>query len=132
MSGRTPVQTGGFASMLGFTIASADGNHVIGHLNITPRLHQLHGTLHQGVYSSVVETAASIGASLWLGCGDLIGVSNHTHYLRATSDGLLLVDARPISREATLQLWKVVVLDETGRLCAMGKVELTQRARHEL
>jgi hypothetical protein len=32
----------------------------------TPEMHQPHGILHGGVHCGVVETLASVGASLWL------------------------------------------------------------------
>ncbi|MGA4790807.1 PaaI family thioesterase [Nocardia sp. AB354] len=55
-----------------------------------------------GVYSVIVEAAASLGAGLWLGDrGRVVGVNNTTDFLRAVHDGALTATATPIFRGET-------------------------------
>jgi uncharacterized protein (TIGR00369 family) len=73
----------------------------------------------------VVETAASLGAALWMGRrGQVVGVSNQTNFLRAVRDGVLTATAVPVDRGQYQQLWDVEVTDEGGRLVAVGHVRL--------
>ena len=81
--------------------------------------------MHGGVYCSVVETTASIGGALWFGDrGHVVGVSNHTNFLRSVREGVLDVEATPVHRGRTQQLWQVTVSDSAQRLVARGEVRL--------
>jgi 1,4-dihydroxy-2-naphthoyl-CoA hydrolase len=115
----------GFDTLLGLTLLHADGDTVVGRLEIKPELHQPFGIVHGGVYCSVVETVASVGASLWFGDrGNVVGVANHTNFLRAVRQGILDVRGTPVHRGRTQQLWTVTVTDERDRLIAQGEVRL--------
>ncbi len=116
---------GGFAEDVGMELVEADGDHVVLDLKITPRLHQPYGIVHGGIHCALVETAASIGAAVWLGGdGKVVGVSNQTDFLRAVSEGTLRTTATPIHRGRLQQLWAVDITDESGRLVAKGQVRL--------
>jgi 1,4-dihydroxy-2-naphthoyl-CoA hydrolase len=114
-----------FDKLLGLRIQEASGDRVVAVLPVTPDLHQPTGLVHGGVYATVVETTASVGATLWLaGRGQAFGISNHTDFLRPVREGDLRVEATPLSRGRTTQLWQVSVTDERGRGVAHGKVRL--------
>ena len=92
---------------------------------VRPELHQPFGIQHGGVYCSVVETAASVGGSLWLGDrGQVVGVSNQTDFLRAVREGELTAVGTPVHRGRSQQLWQVEITDGDGRLVARGQVRL--------
>ncbi|MGH3311005.1 MAG: PaaI family thioesterase, partial [Streptomyces sp.] len=96
---------------------------------ITPELLQPYGIVHGGVYCSLVETAASVGAAVWFGDrGNVVGVSNHTNFLRALRAGTVTATATPIHRGRTQQLWLVTVTDDEGRDIARGEVRLANLA----
>jgi 1,4-dihydroxy-2-naphthoyl-CoA hydrolase len=115
----------GLDGVLGLELLTADGDRVTARLPIAPHLHQPYGIVHGGVYCSVVETTASIGGALWFGDrGHVVGVSNHTNFLRAVREGALAVEATPVHRGRTQQLWQVTVTDESARLVARGEVRL--------
>jgi uncharacterized protein (TIGR00369 family) len=115
----------GFDKVLGLELLEADGDRVTGRLSVQPHLHQPYGIVHGGVYCSVVETTASVAGALWFGDrGNVVGVSNHTDFLRAVREGVLDVEALPVHRGRTQQLWQVTVKDEQGRLVAQGQVRL--------
>lgn len=115
----------GFAGLLGLEFAEATGDRVVIRWKARPELHQPFGILHGGVYCAVVETAASIAGSIWLGDrGQVVGVSNQTDFLRAVREGELTGTATPVHRGRLQQLWLVEITDEQGRLVARGQVRL--------
>ena len=119
----------GFIKLVGVRVAEAGGDRVVLTCPVTPDLHQPFGLVHGGVYATLAETAASVGASLWFGDrGKVVGVSNHTDFLRAVRRGELRAEATPLSRGRTTQLWQVEIGDEQGRLVAHSKVRLQNLA----
>jgi 1,4-dihydroxy-2-naphthoyl-CoA hydrolase len=116
---------GGFADWLGLGVEEWSGERVVITWKVRPELHQTYGIMHGGVHCSVVETAASVGAALWLGDrGRVVGVSNQTDFLGAVRDGELRAEATPIHRGRLQQLWQVEIRDESKRLVARGQVRL--------
>ena len=114
-----------FDDLLGLRMISAGGDRLIAELPVGPHQLQPTGIVHGGVHATVVETTASIGASLWLGEGRAaVGLSNHTDFLRAVSDGTLHIEALPVQQGRTLQLWRVEVVDDEGRPVSSGRVRL--------
>ena len=115
----------GFLKLVGVRVEEATGDRVVLTCPVTPDLHQPFGLVHGGVYATLAETAASVGGSLWFGDqGKVVGVSNHTDFLRAVRRGELRAEATPLSRGRTTQLWQVEIADEQGRLIAHAKVRL--------
>lgn len=124
-SSHLPTEPVGFDLALGFTMTDMSGDAVRGTIDITPRQHQPYGIVHGGVFCSVVETAASVGGALWFGDrGHVVGVSNTTNFLRAVREGQLQVEATPLHRGRTQQLWQVFIHDENEKLIAKGEVRL--------
>jgi len=99
---------------------------VTGWIDLGPDHHQPWGLVHGGVYSSAIESAASIGASLAAQAHGLaaVGVNNNTNFLRSMATGRVTIDAQPIQQGRTQQLWEVNVTDEEQRLVATGQVRL--------
>lgn len=129
MDGRTApdgtAAAGGFVELLGLRFDEVTSDRVAMSWDITPSLHQPYGIVHGGVYASVVETAASIAAAMWLGDrGQVVGVSNSTDFLRAVREGTLHAVAEPVHRGRLQQLWLVQIRDEDERLVARGQVRL--------
>jgi uncharacterized protein (TIGR00369 family) len=127
-------------SLLGLEIKEAGPDRVVATLPVTPKLHQAFGIVHGGVYATAAETTASLGAAMVVaraaqargaatdddafGGARVVGISNHTEFLRAVRDGELRVEATPITRGRTTQLWRVDINDEAGRLVAHSSVRL--------
>ena len=119
----------GLDGVLGFRLDKAEADEVVGRFEIGPQHSQPYGIVHGGVYCSVIETAASVGGAVWFGeRGNVVGVSNHTNFLRATREGVLTVRATPVQRGRTQQLWTVEVRDAQDRLVAKGDVRLANLA----
>jgi len=122
----------GFEHVLGVGYVELSGDRVVLTSEVQPHLHQPYGIVHGGVHCSLVETAASIGAALWLGDkGNVVGVANHTNFIRAVREGTLTTTATPIQRGRTQQLWQVDITDDADRLVARGEVRLANIANAE-
>ncbi|MGC5019430.1 PaaI family thioesterase [Micromonospora sp. DT47] len=120
-----PDLTGGLVALLGLKLDEVSGDRVVIRWQVHPELHQPFGIQHGGVYCAVVETAASVGGSLWLGeRGRVVGVSNQTDFLRAVRDGELTAVGTPVHRGRSQQLWQVEITDAEGRLVSRGQVRL--------
>ncbi len=114
-----------FDELIGLRLKEAGPDRVVAVLSVTPSHHQPYGIVHGGVYATAVETTASWGAAAWLGdAGRAVGIGNSTQFLRAVRQGELRVEATPLSRGRTTQLWQVDITDERGRLVARGEVRL--------
>jgi 1,4-dihydroxy-2-naphthoyl-CoA hydrolase len=116
-----------FVAAMAFDVAEADGSRVTGSVELGPDQHTPWGVVHGGVYSSVVESAASIGASLAVReRGQFaVGVNNNTDFLRPMTAGRLDVVAEPVQQGRTLQLWQVLLTRaDDGKLVARGQVRL--------
>lgn len=117
---------GGFNAALGLTLVQVDKQQVIAELRVGAQHHQPWGIVHGGVYCSIVETVCSIGAqaALTAGSGFIVGVDNHTSFLKATRNGTLRAVARPLSVGKRTQLWEANIENEQGELVATGRVRL--------
>jgi uncharacterized protein (TIGR00369 family) len=85
------------------------------------------GLVHGGVYASIAETLASLGAALSAveaGKG-AAGMENHTSFIRSvTSAATLTAVAEAVHRGRTTHAWEVRITDEEGRLVARSYVRL--------
>lgn len=117
-----------FVAHAGIELTDATADSASGRLQVTDNHHQPYGVVHGGVYCTIAETLASTGAAVWAmdqGLAGVVGVSNKTDFLRATKDGVLLGEARPIHRGRTQQLWQVDIRREAdGALVAQSQVRL--------
>jgi 1,4-dihydroxy-2-naphthoyl-CoA hydrolase len=120
----------GFLAVLGLELDSVSGTEVVAHLEATAEHHTPWGMVHGGVYASVVESVASIGASAAVhGEGRFaVGVNNQTDFLRPHRLGRLDVRATPIQQGRTLQLWSVEISNAEGKLVARGQLRLFNQA----
>src|SRR5690606_9324755 len=114
-----PVLAPGFIGVLGLELVKAGADEVEAELLLDERHLQPHGVVHGGVYCSVVETCCSIGAQRAAPPGmNVVGVDNHTSFVRAVKDGRLLARAKPLHVGRRAQLWECVIEDSVRRLVA--------------
>jgi 1,4-dihydroxy-2-naphthoyl-CoA hydrolase len=124
-----PDEFTGFFKVLGIEAAEIGADRTVLTCEVTPEHLQPYGILHGGVHCSLVESAASVAAAMWYGDrGHVVGVANHTNFLRVVRSGRLTAVATPIHRGRTQQLWQVSVSDDTGREVARGEVRLANIA----
>jgi 1,4-dihydroxy-2-naphthoyl-CoA hydrolase len=123
--GDLPGATAGLNGVLGLEFVSADGDGVVVRCPVGAHLKQPMGLVHGGVYCALVETAGSYAGALWLaGTGHVVGISNHTDFLRPVRDGVLTATATPIHRGRSQQLWLVEIRDQAGTMVARRQVRL--------
>jgi len=110
----------------GFRFDEVGPTEVTGWIELGPEHHQPWGLVHGGVYTTAIETAASVGASTAAAALDLVavGVNNNTNFVRSMVSGRVAVRARAIQQGRTAQLWEVRVTDADDRLVALGQVRL--------
>jgi uncharacterized protein (TIGR00369 family) len=116
-----------FVAASGFEVTEVSGTRVAGHVDLGPDQHTPWGVVHGGVYCTVIESAASIGASAAvMDEGQFsVGVNNQTDFLRPMTTGRVDVVAEPIQQGRTLQLWLVTLTRaDDGKTVARGQVRL--------
>ncbi|MFN7953973.1 MAG: PaaI family thioesterase [bacterium] len=120
------METGAWNRHLGLHLTEVSGERVVGEWQVDARHHQPYGIVHGGVHCSVIETVCSIGAAMSVfGEGlSVVGLENHTSFVRATRDGRLSVIATPITRGRRSQLWEAVIRNESNQVVATGRVRL--------
>jgi uncharacterized protein (TIGR00369 family) len=111
---------------MGLAFVSATRDEVVGELEVGPQHLQPYGIVHGGVYCGMVETTCSVGAGLFSqeSGQSVVGVENHTSFLRAVRSGRLRIVAVPLSRGRRTQIWEASIRDPQGRLVATGRVRL--------
>ena len=125
----TPIPDGELSAFMraaGLHLTDVGPQTVTGWIDLGPEHHQPWGLVHGGVYTSAIETAASVGASTAAAEHGLVavGVNNNTNFVRSMVTGRVDVLATAIQQGRTAQLWEVRVTDSDDRLVAIGQVRL--------
>jgi uncharacterized protein (TIGR00369 family) len=117
---------GAFMAAAGLRLTQVGADRVEGVLDLGPEHHTPWGMVHGGVYTTAIETAASIGASVAVADrGQIaVGVNNTTDFLRSMTSGRVTVTATPAQQGRTQQLWEVRIADQDERVVARGTVRL--------
>jgi 1,4-dihydroxy-2-naphthoyl-CoA hydrolase len=115
-----------FVSAAGLILDDITSTTVRGHIELGVEHHTPWGIVHGGVYTTAIESAASIGASEAVRDRTLVavGLTNTTQFLRSLSSGRVNVHAQALHQGRTQQLWQVDISDESQRLIAHGEVRL--------
>jgi uncharacterized protein (TIGR00369 family) len=116
----------GWMGAMGIEVVRATRDEVVAELTVGPAHLQAYGIVHGGVHAGIIETIASIGAAIHaLPEGrSVVGLENHTSFLRAVRGGKLRAVAKPLTRGRRSHVWEGSVYDEEGRLAASGRVRL--------
>ena len=116
-----------FVVATAFEVGEVSGTRVTGTVRVGPEQHTPWGVVHGGLYCAVIESAASIGASVAVAEGGqfAVGVNNNTDFIRSMTEGRLDVVAEPVQQGRTRQLWQVLLTRaDDGKLVARGQVRL--------
>jgi uncharacterized protein (TIGR00369 family) len=117
----------GRANGIRFVVANQD--EVVVEFTVAEQHLQPYGIVHGGVHCGVIETVCSIGAGIAARerghQGGVVGLENHTSFLRAVRAGTVLRGrATPVTRGRTTHVWQAEVTDSKGRAIARGTVRL--------
>jgi uncharacterized protein (TIGR00369 family) len=104
----------------------ASGDEVVVEYDVDTIHKQPYGIVHGGVHCGVIETVCSAGAGIHaMARGQsVVGLDNHTSFVRAVRSGRITATATPITRGRRVQLWEAVCRDEEGKIVATGRVRL--------
>ncbi len=117
---------GGFDDAMGMRVVRAAETEVVIEYLVGPQHLQPYGIVHGGMHCAAIETACSLGAGLTGSARQqaVVGVENHTSFIRAVRSGRVRILARPISRGRRSQIWEATATDETGQVVSTGRVRL--------
>jgi uncharacterized protein (TIGR00369 family) len=116
----------GWLKAMGVRLVRATRDEVVAELDVGPEHHQAYGIVHGGVHAGLIESIASIGAAI---CAmpegrSVVGLENHTSFLRAVRAGKLRAVAKPLTRGRKSHVWEASVFDDAGKIAATGRVRL--------
>lgn len=116
----------GFDKAMGTKVLRASGDEVVLEYVIGEQHRQPYGIVHGGVHCAMVETACSTGAGLAVRSQgrSVVGIENHTSFIRAVRSGRIEVTARPITRGRRSQLWEATSRNDAGEIVSTGRVRL--------
>jgi uncharacterized protein (TIGR00369 family) len=121
---------GAFNDLVGIEVVEATPERVVARVRVDARHLQPYGIVHGGVYATLGEMAASIGAALSAMSRDpgsgAVGLENHTTFVRSTRAGAeIIAEATPLHAGRRTQAWQVDMREGAGgRLLARSTVRL--------
>jgi 1,4-dihydroxy-2-naphthoyl-CoA hydrolase len=118
---------GAWLEALGMLLDEISGTRVTAHLDLGPQHHTPWGVVHGGIYTTLIESVASVGASAAVfERGEFaVGVNNATDFLRSMRAGRVDIVAEPVIQGRVQQLWQVTVTrHDDGKAIAQGRVRL--------
>jgi 1,4-dihydroxy-2-naphthoyl-CoA hydrolase len=113
--------------LLGIRLEVVERTRVTGTIAADSRHHQPWGIIHGGLYTSAIETFATVGAyEAVRGSGQrAVGVTNITDFVRPHESGRLAVVATAVHQGRSQQLWQVEIRrPDDEKLIARGQVRL--------
>ena len=121
------LSVGEFLRVAGLRFDEVGRGRVRGMIELGEHHHTPWGVVHGGVYTTAVESAASVGASAAVEEKSqfAVGVNNSTDFLRPMKEGRVDVIAEPVMQGQSQQLWQVIITRaEDGKEVARGQVRL--------
>lgn len=116
----------GWVKTMNVEFKTVTPQEVIAELTIGSQHRQPLGLVHGGVHAGLIETVASVGASVAVferGCF-AVGLENHTSFLHAAREGRLRAVGKPLQAGRQTHIWEVNIFDQNQRLVASGRVRL--------
>jgi uncharacterized protein (TIGR00369 family) len=116
----------GWDSAMKLRYVRASRDEVVMEYDVEDIHKQPYGIVHGGVHCGAIEAVCSTGAAMdAMPRGQsVVGLENHTSFVRAVRGGRITVTATPITRGRRVQLWEAVCRDEAGKTVATGRVRL--------
>ncbi len=116
----------GFDAAVGFRYVRASRDEVVIEYDVEEHHLQPYGIVHGGVHCAAVESACSTGAGMDAMARGLavVGVENHTSFIRAVRTGRIRVTATPLTRGRRSQVWEATARNQAGEIVSTGRVRL--------
>ena len=116
----------GLDAALGVRLVSASADEVVVEYDVAACHLQPFGIVHGGMHCAMVETVCSLGAGLAAQARGqaIVGVENHTSFIRAVRHGRVRVTGVPVNRGRRSQVWEATARNEAGQIVSTGRVRL--------
>jgi 1,4-dihydroxy-2-naphthoyl-CoA hydrolase len=116
----------GFDAAMDFRYVRASADEVVIEYDVNEKHLQPYGIVHGGVHCGAVEAACSTGAGIgaMVRGQAVVGVENHTSFIRAVRAGRVRVTATPLRRGRRSQVWEATARNEAGQIVSSGRVRL--------
>lgn len=124
--GVDPAEAGTWVRGSGLVFDEVSGTHVKAHVVLGREHWTPWGVVHGGLYATVAESAASVGASAAVldRAQFAVGIDNLTDFLRPMTEGPVDVVAVPLMQGENDQLWQVTIDRADGKTVARSRVRL--------
>lgn len=125
-TGVDPEAAGAWVRTSGLVFDAVSASEVRGHTDVGRAHWTPWGVVHGGLYATIAESVASMGASAAvLERGEFaVGVDNLTDFLRPMTDGRIEVVATPLLQGRNDQVWEVTMTRDDGKTVARSRVRL--------
>jgi 1,4-dihydroxy-2-naphthoyl-CoA hydrolase len=116
----------GFDVAMDFRYVHASRDKVVIEYDVDEKHLQPYGIVHGGVHCGAIEAACSTGAGIdaTVRGQAVVGVENHTSFIRAVRGGRVRVTATPLTRGRRSQVWEATARNEAGQIVSTGRVRL--------
>lgn len=126
-----PIDAQGFDALYGLELTECSGELAKGRLEVRDELRQLGGPVHGGIYAAVADALAVRGTSAGVsGEAKLaVGLANQITVFHPIESGTVRGTATRRHRGRSTWVWEVELADDSGRVCAAGRVTVSVKDR---
>ena len=117
---------------LGIEITKFEKDCVKGRMPVDERTKQPFGLLHGGASVALAETLGSMGDGKNIDIDNhaVAGIEINASHLKSVKSGWVLGKAEPVRIVKKIQVWEIVVTDETKNLVCKSRLTLTVIKKH--
>ena len=117
---------------LGIEITKFEKDCVKGRMPVDERTKQPFGLLHGGASVALAETLGSMGGgkNIDLDNHAVVGIEINASHLKSVKSGWVLGKAEPVRIGKKIQVWEIVITDETKNLVCKSRLTLAVIKKH--
>ncbi|WP_273852634.1 PaaI family thioesterase [Guptibacillus spartinae] len=116
---RNDFETSPFFNLLGFELVSITEDEVILELPVETKLLNTHGSLHGGVYATMIDNIISLKMRSMIG-NPVITINLTINYIAPITSGKIIAKACIYGEGKRIKMGEGIVMDENGKLLAKG------------
>jgi uncharacterized protein (TIGR00369 family) len=124
-----PTDAQGFDALYGLELTECSDQLSRGRLEVRDELRQFGGPVHGGIYGAIADALAVCGTTAGVFGEDkrAVSLANQITVLHPVESGSVHGTATRRHRGRTTWVWEVELADDTGRVCAVGRVTVSVR-----
>ena len=117
---------------LGIEITKFEKDCVKGRMPVDERTKQPFGLLHGGASVALAETLGSLGGgkNIDLDSHAVVGIEINASHLKSVKNGWVFGEAEPVRIGKKIQVWEIVITDETKNLVCKSRLTLAVIKKH--